>query len=194
MTEEFKIILGIIAGILGIIWYIPYTIDIIKWETKPHFYTWFLWLILTTSTGLIQYFNNWWAWTWATFSTAFMCLIILIISIWKCEKEITIWDKISFLLAIIAIIFWLFIKNDLIAISLITFIEAMAFYPTIRKSFEKLYEETLSTYIVASFRAFISIFALTQINSITIMYPLFLVLICSWFSLQLIILRKKTKN
>ena len=183
MTEEFKIILGIIAGILGIIWYIPYTIDIIKWKTIPHFYTWFLWLILTTSTGFIQYFNNWWAWTWTTFSTAFMCLIILIISIWKCEKEITIWDKISFLLAIIAIIFWLFIKNDLIAISLITFIEAMAFYPTIRKSFKKPFEETLSTYIIASFRALISIFALTEINSITIMYPLFLVFICSWFSL-----------
>jgi hypothetical protein len=54
----------------------------------------------------------------------------------------------------------------------------MAFYPTIRKSFKKPFDETLSTYILASLRALISIFALTEINLITIMYPLFLVFIC----------------
>ena len=54
----------------------------------------------------------------------------------------------------------------------------MAFYPTIRKSIRKPFEETLSTYIMATIRAFISILALTEINIITIMYPMFLVFIC----------------
>ena len=46
-----KIILTIIATIIAIIGFIPYLRDVFKLKTKPHLYTWLIWLI-TQGTGI----------------------------------------------------------------------------------------------------------------------------------------------
>lgn len=45
---DFKIILGVLATILGIISFLPYLRDILNKKTKPHVYSWLVWTIIQT--------------------------------------------------------------------------------------------------------------------------------------------------
>ena len=40
-----KLIFGTLSGIIVVIGYIPYLKDILRGKTKPHVYTWFIWII-----------------------------------------------------------------------------------------------------------------------------------------------------
>ena len=188
---DYKILLWIISSILAIVWYFPYIKDTIKWKTVPHIYTWLIWWILVWITFVIQFQNQWWAWSWVTWVTAISCFIIVILSLKFGAKNITSSDTISLILAFWAMGLWYFLNNPLYSIILILIIETLAFYPTFRKSLKKPFEETLSTYVIASIRSAISIAALTSINLVNIAFPLYLFLVYGVFAILLVFLRKR---
>jgi hypothetical protein len=43
---DIKIFIGILAGIIGGLSFIPYYRDIFLFKTKPHIYTWLIWFLL----------------------------------------------------------------------------------------------------------------------------------------------------
>lgn len=188
---EYKIILWFISSFLAIVWYLPYIRDTVKKKTTPHIYTWGLWWILAAVIFIIQVQNQWWAWSWVTGITSIICFVIVIISLKFSEKNIKRSDTLSLIAALIAIYLWYFLENPLYSLTLILIIETLAFYPTFRKSLKRPHQETISTYLIASVRSVISIFALENINIINIAFPFYLVLVYWGFALLLIYLRRK---
>lgn len=191
---DYKIVLWVISAALAVFGYFPYIWDSLKWKTTPHIYTWWLWWILTGVTFVIQLQNNGWAWSWVTGVTSFSCWVIVLISLKLGIQNITRGDTISLIWAIWAMLAWYFLDNPLFSLILILVVETLAFYPTFRKSLTKPFEETISTYVIASFRSVLGIFALTQINLVNVLFPVYLVIVYGWFALLLTHLRRKNAS
>ncbi len=193
MELDYKIILWVITFCMAIWGYIIYIMDMFKWKTKPHLFSWIIFLILGTISFLIQY-NDWagpgaWGALWA----ALIALIITALAFKYGDKHITKGDTVSFTLALISIIFYLILPDPTYSLLLVMFIIGLAFYPTFRKSWNKPSEETFMTYVLAWSRYFISIFAIYHFSFLTLTYPIYLVIINISF-ITMVLIRKRQLN
>jgi hypothetical protein len=185
---------GIIAVILTFIGYIPYLRDTVKGKTKPHVYSWFLWGFVTLIAFALQVSDKAGVGSYVTLAAALVSLVIFGLGMRQGNKDITKADTIFFFLGFVAIAVWLFAKQPIISIILVSTIDMLGFAPTFRKSWNKPYSETLFTYLLNTFRHGLSIFALQNYTIVTWLYPVSWVMVNGLFSLMLIIRRRQIKE
>lgn len=188
---EIKIIISIIVVSLSIIGYIPYLRDTIKGKTKPHVYSWFIWTLLTGIVYGLQISSGAGVGSWVTLTVTIIGFIVFLLGIHKGEKDITKSDTVFFLFSLVALFLWLIAKQPMLSVILVSLVDMLGFVPTIRKSWDKPFSETLFTYKLGAFRHGLSILALEQYNLITWLYPVSWALANFLFSLMLIIRRKQ---
>jgi hypothetical protein len=186
----YKEVLWIITILILAYWHGKYIVDTYKWTTTPHLFSWIIFFITGSIAFLIQYQAGAWPWAWSTSGTIVTATIIIFLSLKQWEKNITFTDTISFVFGLWAIALYLWISSPIYALLLVTLINIFAFYPTFRKSYRKPSEETLIAYIFAAARSFISIFALSHISLLTIITPIFIVIINVVF-VTMVYIRKK---
>lgn len=188
---HYKIIISVIAVMLTFVGYIPYIRDIFKKKTKPHAFTWFIWFLACSTTYALQVLGGAGVGSWVTLIVSIICFFIFILSLKFGSKDITRSDVLFFILAIVSLILWLVVKQPVWSVILIVATDVIGFVPTVRKSWNNPYSETLSTYSISTFRHGLSIFALEKINILTILYPIAWTIANGLFTLMLIMRRKR---
>lgn len=186
-----KEILGVVSVVVSLTGYGNYLWSIYKKRTKPHIFSWLVWSILMAIVFLAQLSGKGGAGSWVTGASAAMCLVIALAALKQGEKSITRSDWLAFIGALIAIPLWRFTQNPLTAVIVATAIDGLAYYPTFRKSHAKPYEENYQTYCLDITKWIVSLFALENYSSITLIYPLFL--ITANFTLVVLILMRRRK-
>jgi hypothetical protein len=170
---ETKDILGALAAILGVIGFIPYCWSIYQRKTKPHVFSWIPWFITTAVAFVGQIVEHGGAGTWATGTSAFFSFVIMLVSFFLGEKNITRSDWISFILSLATIPLWIATKEPLYSVVLATLINQLACFPTLRKSWHKPDEENGSMYVLLTVRSALSLMALENLVIVTFLFPLF---------------------
>lgn len=188
---DYKIILALLATLIGLIGYIPYFRDIFKGTTKPHVFSWFIWSLLTGIAFAAQVVEGAGPGAWVTGFTAVVCSAVAVLAFSKGEKEITKSDWVCLVLALLGIALWLVTDNPLTAVIVVTITDALAFIPTFRKTYFKPHEETLTEYALAAVKFFISIIALESLTLSTWLYPASLVIMNGAFVVMALIRRRK---
>lgn len=186
-----KAFLGIIATLLALYSYVPYFRDIFAGKTKPHAFSWLVWFFLTAIAFTAQIKDNGGAGAWVTGFTALVAFTIFIAAITRGEKNITRSDWLCLAGSFMAMGLWAVTNSPLIAIILITIIDALGFAPTFRKAFYKPHEETMITFALSAVKFVIAIAALSNYSIITVLYPASLVLMNGLFVALLITRRKQ---
>lgn len=151
-----------------------YVGSIFRGKTKPHLYTWLLWWILWTIVTIVQITNDA---GWAILISALMAgcnLTLAGLSLKYGETFLTKRDKYLLLAALLTIILWQISSNDLIAITLVCVIDAIAFYFTFKKSYKKPYDEKLSSYILWTLQFVSFALAVDNPTPTNLLYPVFL--------------------
>lgn len=187
-----KELLGLIAVALTIIGHYPYIKDTIQRRTKPHVFTWIVWALVTLLAFLGQYQKGGGAGSWTTGVTGIITIAIAILALKNGTKDITRSDKIFFTAALLSVIPWLLTSDPTISVVILTFIDASAFIPTIRKTLRDRTSETLFTYSLNILRHGLAIAALQNYNLATYLYPSSLLLMNS--VMTFIILNPKFKR
>lgn len=189
-----KSALSIIAIILIFIGYAPYFRDIIKGKTKPHVFSWFVWGFVTGIIFFLQLQAGAGPGAWVTFGTIIVQFAILFLGFKNGYKDIKKIDIIFLVVAFAALPIWLIVKQPVISIVLLSTIDMLGFMPTIRKSWNHPYTETLSFYVITTFRHGLTIFALAQYNIVTWLYPVTWVIANGVFALILVSRRQILKQ
>jgi hypothetical protein len=189
---DYKTWLGILAVVIGFLSYIPYFRDIATSKTKPHAFSWLVWSILTGIAFFAQITKGGGAGSWINAGTAIMCFAVFVLAVFKGEKNIKSADLWSLVGAGVGLVLWSLTKDPLSAVILVTIIDALGFLPTFRKSYDKPYEETLSTFMVSTIKYAISLVALRTYSITTWLFPASLVLTNGLFVLLLVIRRNKS--
>jgi hypothetical protein len=188
-----KSLVGAIAVLLTFVGYIPYIRDTIKGKTKPHVYTWFIWGAVTLIAFALQITDDAGPGALVTLAAAVVCLAIAMLGFFVSRKDLSI-DKVDtgcFVLALVALGFWLAADQPLTAVLMLSAADMIGFIPTIRKSWHKPFQETLFSYEMNTFRFALAIYALQNYSAITLLYPLTWIIANGCFSIFLIVRRKQ---
>ncbi len=188
---DIKTIISIVAIILTFVGYAPYIRDIFKGTTRPHIFSWLIWGLVTGIIYALQVSAGAGSGSWITLNLIFIFVFIFVISFKKGSKDIGKIDIVFLLLALCAIPLWLVIEQPVLSIILLSTIDMLGFAPTVRKSWNDPYSETLSLYVITTFRHGLAIFALAKYNIVTWLFPGTWVIANALFALMLIIRRKK---
>lgn len=188
---DYRTIIWLITIIIGIYAYYPYIRDILKWKTKPHIFSWLVFVIMDIVAFFIQFGDNAWPGAWGILTTWIGALVVLLLAIKYWEKNITKSDVFALCLALGSVVFYVLLKNPVYAQIMIFVILSSAMYPTFRKSYHKPGEETLSLYGIAVIRSILSIFAAINISFLTIGLSVFIISINTLFITMVLLRRKK---
>jgi len=179
-------ILGLFAVVLGLLCYMPYYYDIFRHRTKPHIFTWALWGLLSGIAFVAQITEQAGPGAWITAATSINCFVIAALAFKRGEKKITFSDWAAFGTAFAAVGLWYFTNNPLYAVVLVVMIDALAFFPTYRKSWLKPHEETGKTYILGAAGDILALLALERYSATTVLYPAFMITIDTVFVAMLL--------
>jgi hypothetical protein len=169
---DFKIILGIIAALLATISSIVYIRDIFRGNTKPHIYTWLVWLISGTLVFFGQVTAGGGPGSWATGVSAVFTLYIFILAFRYGTKDITRFDKICLALCLVSVIPWLITKNPVLSVVLATFTDVIGFLPTMRKTWHAPRSESLGSMFYDAVKHGLSFASLQTYSVTTYLFPL----------------------
>jgi len=166
-----KEFLGVVAVILGFVSFFPYIRDILKGKTQPHLYTYIIWGIVTALAFFGQYVAGAGPGAWTTGVMEILTLFVLALCFRYGTKDITGFDTVLLVIALVAIIPWFLTKDPTVSIVIATLIDVCAFLPTIRKTLNDADSETLISWVVNLLRHGVAIFALTTFTLATYIYP-----------------------
>lgn len=189
--DGFKTTVGLVAVFLTFAGYVPYIRSILKNKTKPHIYSWFVWILDAFIIFALQITHGAGTGAFVTLAAGLMCLTVLVLTIIKKGKsEITLIDTIFLILACIALIIWLLAKQPLVSALLITSVDLLGLIPTVRKSWYKPYSETPYFYVLNTLRFALTLAALQEYSIITVLYPGVWLITNGLFTLMLVARRK----
>ncbi len=187
---DYKIILGILAVVIGLISYVPYYRDILRGTTKPHPFSWFAFSLLMGITFFAQVFTGAGPGAWVTGISAVAVLGIALLSVLKGHREITTFDWFCFAGALLGIILWRATDDPLAAVVIVTITDVVAFAPTYRKAYLRPNEETASLFAFSAAKYLVSLFALSTFNLTTALFPVSLVISNALFVALLVFRRR----
>ncbi len=171
MTQmDIKFFFGVASGILAVISFIPYLLDVLRGKTKPHSYTWLIWSIIQTTGTIAIFLNNggWGALNLAVGSL--LCVLIFALSLKYGTKNITRFDTALLIGALLAIAVWIFTKNALYSVILVSVIDFTGYLPTARKGYEEPHTETISLYVMNAMTDILGLLALSTYSATTVLY------------------------
>lgn len=186
-----KEIISVIGVILTFIAYVPYYRDILRGKTHPHVYSWGLWGLLTVLIVALQIKGGAGPSAFITIAAGLLCFGVIALGLKHSKRDITTSDTVVAILGLIAIGFWLFADQPVVSIILVTVSDFLAFIPTIRKSWNKPYSETLSLYATNAFRFGLALFALKNVTVLSALWPAFWALGNGMFAVMLFIRRQQ---
>jgi hypothetical protein len=131
---------------------------------------------------------------WVTAAAGLLCVGVVILSLKSGKKDITIADKITAVLSLIAIGFWLIADQPVLSIILVIIADLLAFFPTIGKSWHKPHSETLSLYITNGFRFSLGLAAIETYTFLSSSWLVVWVVANVLFSIMLIVRRRQVKS
>lgn len=181
---DYKIFLGGLAIIVGLVGYAPYLRDLFKRKTRPHAFSWFAWGVLETTAFFAQISKGA---GWGALITAFSAVVALFVAGVAFKRKDTEIKKVDWVAlggALIGIILWRLTHNPLLAVIFVTIADALAFIPTFRKSYHHPHQETLIEYALSAIKWSIALFALQSFNLTTWLYPASLIITNSSFTLM----------
>ena len=167
-----KEIFGLLSLMLSVVSYVPYVRSIFVANTKPHAFTWLVWGAVMAIAFVAQLSDKAGAGSWATGLSAAFCLGIGVVAMFRGERHITRGDWIAFAVTLLAIPLWVATSDPLWSVLLVTGIDAVACYPTFRKSYAKPDEELAFKYVLTVIRYLFSLLALEHFTVVTSIYQL----------------------
>ena len=176
MSESLLIFLAVVSAIANFVGLFPYIRDILAKKTKPERATWWIWLCLSfvafsaqVAAGAI--------WSLAmTGAQGIGVFIIAILSVKYGYGTFRKKDYISLLIAGIGIALWAITDNPLTALLIVVFVDILAFYLTVSKTWNNPETETLISWVLATVSGLAGLLAVGAIDLTELVYPLYITL------------------
>ena len=190
---DLKLVAAII-GILGNVAFIPYIVDTLKRRTEPHAYTWLIWFITqgTATVGVIHGKGG-----LGVLGLAFGTIlvgVVFLLSLKYGTKNIRKSDAVVLATAFVAIFVWWHLHQPVLAVVMVSIIDALGYIPTYRKSFQEPWSETTSSWGIFAIGNAFSLMALDNFNALTVTYIASMMFSNSLLVALLLIRRRKVSK
>lgn len=174
-------IFGVIALLLSVSANIPYVIEIVRGQAKPHRISWLIW----TALGLV-YFLSTILDTGATLFTAGELIgpvIIFLLALKYGSGGNNKFDYISLLIAAVAFALLFILDGVLISLLLALFIDSIGIFLTIRKLREDPTSESRAFWIIGSISAIFALLSLEEFTLEALLFPIYVFVVSTYIFL-----------
>lgn len=193
LTPEYKIVLGVVATVIGFVGYVPYVRDVVRQTTRPHLFSWFGWFVLEVIAFFAMIAKGAGPGAWAIGMSALVVFFIVCAALKNSDKQIVGADWFALTGALIGIVLWQTTHNPMLAIISVTIADMFAFAPTFRKAYYKPHEETATEFALSSVKFMFALAALNSFNLTTVLYPASLIITNAAFTIMVLRRRKTTR-
>lgn len=184
-----------IFGILGVAFLvgssIPYIYALYKKRARPHAFSWTLWALINAIVFAAQLSDGAGAGAWTAGVTTIVNGGIALHAFIYSKIGFTRGDWLVFLSALLAIPLWIVTKDPLWSVILVSFIDTIAFIPTLRKSWNNPHSEVLMAFVLGMAGFACAILALDNYSVTNWLYPGTVMVTNSVFILALVLRRKR---
>jgi len=178
---------GAAALALTFIAFIPYYRTIIKGETRPHIFSWFIWGVGTVIIFVAQLSDGGGIGAWPIGISGLLTLGVALLALRQsADRSITRIDWVFLILAGSALPLWFITSTALTAVIVLTIVDLLGFGPTIRKAYVLPYEENVTFFGMALARNGFVIAALEHYSWTTVLFPAAIGVACALFTLLII--------
>jgi hypothetical protein len=165
-----KELFGFLSTALMALSRIVYFTSIFKGKTKPHAFSWLIWGAISSIGFAAQVAEGAGPGSWARGLSAVTCCVLAVLCYFKGEKNITRGDWLMLASGLAAIPLWIITKTPVWSVIIVCVIDTIGYLPTVRKSWDKPYEETHVSYFISSACAVFALFAIDNYTISTWLY------------------------
>ena len=181
---------GVVSSALSISAYLIYCRTCLLGETKPHVFSWVVWALLSGVIFVVQIREGAGPGSWVMATSVVFCFLITVFALFRGERAITWGDWVAFIGALVVVPVWRLTDDPRWAVILATVIDALAYYPTYRKSWLRPREENVWIYALEVPKMSFALAALYRWTWVVALYPAF-VLAANFVLASLIALRRR---
>jgi len=163
--------LGLLSVAIAAVSYVPYIRATLKRTIRPHAFSWFIWALMGLIGYAAQYVKDAGPGGWVTGFSAIVGFFIAALVFQQGDHDITRSDWVAFGGGIAAIPLWYFTKDPTASVILVTIINTVGLYPTLRKSYKRPHEEMALLFAFSGIKFLISLFALDSYSFVTMITP-----------------------
>lgn len=185
--------LGALSIAMMVLSRVGYFSDIFRGGTRPHAFSWFIWGTISAIGFAAQVAEGAGPGSWARGFGSASCYLLVAISYFRGEKNITRSDWVTLFAALSAIPLWIVTETPFWSVLIVCAIDTIGYIPTLRKSWHKPHEEMALSYFLSSLGAGFSILAIVNYTPSTWLYPLVLLLSNSAMGLFLLARRRAAR-
>jgi hypothetical protein len=167
---DFKFLISIFAVGLTFVGYFSYFKDILAKKSKPHSYTWLIWALTQGTAAVALIYGGGKFGSLVLVEGTVLVSAVFLLSLKYGTKDITTSDRIALFSALLAIVFWWQTKNPLLAVLMISTIDGLGYFPTIRKTFKDPWSEEIFFWVVMVVADLLALAANAQYNFLTSAY------------------------
>lgn len=169
--------IGMLAGIVGILGFVPYAFGIINRTTIPNKATWIVWAVLGAVIAASYYYAGAVESAWVPIAYSFGIFVIAILSLKYGQEGWTVLDKGCLAGAALGLAMWGLTGEPVSALYIATLVDAMGSLPTIKKTYEEPGSESKSAWALFTVAAVLNLFAIREWTLASASYPVYLVIL-----------------
>lgn len=168
---DWRNVSAIVAIVLSLLSQVYYVRGVLHGETKPHTYTWLIWTITlgTAAAGLLSGGANILTAS-GLIVGAVGVLLIFFLSFKYGTRNITNNDSLLLIAALAAVVVWWQLDQPILAVLMVSVIDAIGYIPTYRKSWSEPWSEDMPAWILVTLSYVFSVLSLDSYNLLTIPY------------------------
>ena len=183
---------GITLALTFVAFY-PYIRGILKGETRPHVFTWFIWGVGTIVVFVAQLMDGGGFGAMVIGVSGVITFGIAILALTRhADRSIVAMDWVFLALAASALPLWFFTDSALSAVIILTIVDLLGFGPSVRKAIDQPWEENATFFGIGAVRNVFVLFALGNYTWTTVLFPAAVGLACMIF-VVVILARRRVK-
>jgi hypothetical protein len=170
---EAVIVLGLAAGLIGVLDTIPYVRDTVRGSTRPHRGTWLIWGVLAVVVSLSQYADGA---SWSLVMAAVQAVLtslVFVLSIRRGEGGVSRADITMIAIAGAGVLGWIAADEPLVATACVVAADLIGAGLMVPKTYRDPHSETLITFAFASLGGALAAGAVGAIDVSLLLYPVY---------------------
>ena len=170
---ELVVILGLAAGLIGVLDTIPYVRDTLRGSTRPHRGTWLIWGVLAVVVSLSQYADGAsWSLVMAGVQ-AVLTSLVFVLSVRRGEGGVSRADITMIAIAGAGVTGWIVVDEPIVATACVVAADLIGAGLMVTKTYRDPDSETLITFAFASLGGALAAGAVGAIDVSLLLYPVY---------------------
>lgn len=163
---------GLIALILTFVAFYPYIRAILREQTKPHVFSWFIWAVGTVIVFIAQLSDGAGIGAWPIGVSGLITFGVALLALKKAaDTTIVRMDWVFLALAASALPLWFLTNTALSAVIILTLVDLLGFGPSMRKAYDAPHEENALFFSIGALRNVFVLLALENYSWTTALFP-----------------------